>query len=144
MSAPGHAFPLLHHQFSAICRARIKVIGFILARGHDVFWLDTDIVVLRDLNPLLVPAAAQDVEPRDGTHTIGRVVGPQQPGYGWDYAINYYVNHSNAAFYFLRSNPRTIQFMDNWNQCIKKVASKKVCMPLLCGSGGPPGPVGGR
>ena len=93
----------------------------------QVFFFDTDIVVLRDIYPMFMEAARTGgVLHAAGGVEIGHIEGAPGPAAeGWDYAINYYVNHTNTAFYYMRSNPRTLQLMQNWVACIDRVSRTK-------------------
>eukprot|EP00667_Euglena_gracilis_P012837 EG_transcript_13199 len=110
-------------RFASLTRKKVQTVAQVVRRGFEVLFFDTDIVVLRDIWQWLLPAMRAADVIHDGAHRVGWIEGDARQG--WDYAINYYVNHTNTAFYYMRSNPRTIRLMDHWVHCIDRVSRSK-------------------
>eukprot|EP01006_Ploeotia_vitrea_P026657 TRINITY_DN59625_c0_g2_i1.p1 TRINITY_DN59625_c0_g2~~TRINITY_DN59625_c0_g2_i1.p1 ORF type:complete len:437 (-),score=26.82 TRINITY_DN59625_c0_g2_i1:123-1433(-) len=115
-------------RFAGLTRKKVHAVAHVLKKGFDILFFDTDIVVLRDIYGPLLSASKTGGPILDGDTEVGHVEYPPKGEHtesGWDYAINYYVNHTNTAFYFMKANPRTIQLMENWEACIDRVSRSK-------------------
>eukprot|EP01012_Entosiphon_sulcatum_P045732 TRINITY_DN6111_c0_g1_i1.p1 TRINITY_DN6111_c0_g1~~TRINITY_DN6111_c0_g1_i1.p1 ORF type:complete len:426 (+),score=38.67 TRINITY_DN6111_c0_g1_i1:47-1324(+) len=127
ISAAAEAGSFMNRRFASMTRKKVLSVGRLVELGRDVIFMDTDTVVLRDFRPPLLAAATKGGPMEDGEYRIGRVDIPQgtTSARGWEYAINYYVNHSNTAFYYLRSGPETLDLMRRWARCIGRVSRSK-------------------
>ncbi|KYQ88315.1 WD40 repeat-containing protein [Tieghemostelium lacteum] len=99
--------------FRAICNEKPLVVLDVLKKGYNVLWTDTDIVWLSD--PL-----------KHFYETVNR-----QHSFEDD-SIDLYVQQDDddicAGFYFIRSNPRTIQYMETVIKFLNPVVDDQIAM----------------
>mmetsp|Transcript_123095 Transcript_123095/g.213448 ORF Transcript_123095/g.213448 Transcript_123095/m.213448 type:complete len:339 (-) Transcript_123095:925-1941(-) len=108
--------------FNTFVKEKVRGVLAVVSAGYDVFFCDLDMVWKRSLSDVLPTAAREDRLPEVDGKKIGQLEGdPNADGSGWDYAIYYYKAHSNTGFYYMRSNNRTVELMQNWLQCCGRV-----------------------
>eukprot|EP01006_Ploeotia_vitrea_P006604 TRINITY_DN14057_c0_g1_i1.p1 TRINITY_DN14057_c0_g1~~TRINITY_DN14057_c0_g1_i1.p1 ORF type:complete len:389 (-),score=32.18 TRINITY_DN14057_c0_g1_i1:1233-2399(-) len=109
--------------FKSFVREKVKAVLSIVEMGHDIMFVDTDVVFLRNIYEVLLPAARQGGQMLIDNVKIGVLDGTPDANNSniWDYAIYHYKSHSNTGFYYMKSNPRTIKLMQSWISCMRRV-----------------------